>query len=630
MITEVDMGRPTPSSGHVARLVFVGVVLLVIPWGLTLAQGPVHAPAAVNATGTGTLTTPFPNLTVMSTATPTPAAGTATPPGQTPTPSSETPTPTPTPTSDAGGDERTIVVDDDGEQCDTSVSSITVAVSTADPGDTVVVCEGTYRESVTVETSNITISTEGNASLRSGLEVGFRITASRVTLQGFDIRTTDDAGIWIEGASRVTVRDNVVGYNGETGVANRQDQVDGIRLLGTSGTVVGNNTVSGFEDDSIEICCGKDNEVEEPGPSVNNRIVDNTLIGFPGYADHGILIGRQGNETVVRNNTILDHRSNTNDQPSSDQKGQGIEIVGNHTRVLQNTVTRTSGHLVNVLFQQHTEDIVIRNNVLRGSNNAGVHGVAYSMRILDNRITDNDIFGVYLDGASRFTSGEVEIHGNLILNNSMGIQNGNPFGTGSGDAPILNATNNIWDCGGPSSHLEDPYTHRVANGSGDPISAGDEPGVSNVHFDPFEVQDPASCPEQTPTPTPTTTPTSTPTATPTATSSSTVEEQPQPTSTTSDSSGAGGTGTNGGNEGEGVGDGGVIRGDSGDADTGGGIGDTTATPSSTPTPTPTVTPSVTPTPVVEPGFGVFVWIVGASILLGSVAGRRWSNRHGLA
>lgn len=240
--------------------------------------------------------------------------------------------------------------------------------------------------------------------------------------------------------------------------------------------------------------------------------------------------------------------------------------------------------------------------------------------ILNNQIMNNE-YGIKI----RDTRGEghtnpnlYEIHGNLINNNEeLGIWNRNK-------SVIVNATDNIWACGGPSggaNPLADPYTGRLANGSGDLISAGNGSRnghtISNVHFDPFQVL--ASCPESgspattTPTPTLTPTPTSTPSLTPT----------PTPTAAGGIGNGTDGVGGNGTGGTGGNGTGGNESGDVTIGDNGPSVGTPhTITPPPTPTETPLETPTISPTPRVEPGFGVGMLAIAIAILISLFTLRR--------
>lgn len=244
------------------------------------------------------------------------------------------------------------------------------------------------------------------------------------------------------------------------------------------------------------------------------------------------------------------------------------------------------------------------------------------IKILNNTITNND-YGFIIQERKDPDRGEpnprrIEIHDNLINNNNeLGIWNRN-------ESVIVDATNNIWACGGPSggaNPLADPYTGRLANGSGDLISAGNGSTrnghhISNVHFDPFKVL--ASCPESGSTPTPT----PSPTPTPTPTSTDTPTPTPTPMAVDDIGNGTGGTGGSGtggasGNGTGGTGSGGVTTDTNRPSE---GTSSTVTPP--TPTETPPETPTLSPTPQVEPGFGVGAWALAVAILVSLVVLRR--------
>lgn len=384
--------------------------------------------------------------------------------------------------------------------------------------------------------------------------------------------------------------------------------------------VVSNNTVVSNPSYGIRLLTTADGAVLR-----NNNVTASDFFGVVSLADR----------TVVRNNTVFNNFL-------------GVMIVGHETLVVENNIT-FNGEGIDV----HGQATVARNE-LRRNDFCGVdfRSAYYPSpgkgRVVNNRITGNAACGVEADtnesvailsnrisgnGQASYFGGDgillavadrasgkanatnIEIHRNVIVNNAeLGINNQN-VDKSDGEWPVVNATNNVWACGGPSGGLADPYTGRVANGSGDEISAGDEPGVSNVHFDPFQVL--ASCPGAGSGPTATPSPTATPTFTPTPTSTS----RPPPTQNPAfDGGTAGPTSTvDGGGTGDGP-SGGKSRRD-------GQTGDGAVTPIITPTRTPTVSPTLagTPTPQVEPGFGVVAWVLGCVVLLGRLGLRMRSS-----
>lgn len=367
----------------------------------------------------------------------------------------------------------------------------------------------------------------------------------------------------------------------------------------------------------------------------NSRIIRNSI---DGYGAQPLLVNG-GQNITIKENTLTKAALGVEIHPTFlDYEGRhAVESV----RFINNQVTDVARRLgtapgieirgANVTEFHHNK---ITNNggdgvQISGSESCGGHVSPCNTTVAElhhNNITGNDQTGVVISKNATVTG----FHYNLIDNNGrLGIHKENQDKT-DGEWPIVNATNNIWGCGGPSSGLEDPYTNRTANGSGDSISAGDEAGKSNVHFDPFFVRPDVDCQSSgsTPTPSPTPSPTPTPTSTPAGPGGD----------------GSGGGGGDGGGPGSGGGDGdnGAGSGDGGGGDSdapsggdgeGGDGGETatppptsSATPSRTPTASPTPPDTPTPTPAVEPGFGVLTWLVGVAFLVSLLAVRRRSDR----
>jgi len=82
-----------------------------------------------------------------------------------------------------------------GTSCATaSFGTIGAAVTAAAAGDTVVVCAGTYKETVAVA-KTLTLSGQGATIDATGLDNGVKITASNVTVSGFTIENATGEGI---------------------------------------------------------------------------------------------------------------------------------------------------------------------------------------------------------------------------------------------------------------------------------------------------------------------------------------------------------------------------------------------------------------------------------------------------
>jgi nitrous oxidase accessory protein NosD len=113
-----------------------------------------------------------------------------------------------------------LVVDDDRAQCpNASHISIQSAVAAAQPGDTVLVCGGTYRETVTITTDAVRIVADGASGVvldgQGARQRGFVLAAVRgVRIEGFTVRNHLEGGIHLTaGADQNVVRHNVTSGN---------------------------------------------------------------------------------------------------------------------------------------------------------------------------------------------------------------------------------------------------------------------------------------------------------------------------------------------------------------------------------------------------------------------------------
>ncbi len=103
---------------------------------------------------------------------------------------------------------------------DFPTGNIQTAVSDAVSGDTIIVCAGTYKQNVNVETSGLTIITHGTVTLEPGNRSlpGFKLNAGHTTIEGFQI-TGFSTGIAVEaGVGNETINGNTIHGNG-TGIA---------------------------------------------------------------------------------------------------------------------------------------------------------------------------------------------------------------------------------------------------------------------------------------------------------------------------------------------------------------------------------------------------------------------------
>ena len=160
-----------------------------------------------------------------------------------------------------------LLVDDDGTQCpNASYDAIQPALDDSAPGDTVLVCRGTYTDNVSVDTPDVTLKAANETVVLDGddrLGTGVHVQASGVTVDGLTVRDYESAGILVESdepLADVRVTDNDVttnsfyrpavyvdGARGAQVSGNRvTDSGSGIWLNGSRDTIVRNNEITDY------------------------------------------------------------------------------------------------------------------------------------------------------------------------------------------------------------------------------------------------------------------------------------------------------------------------------------------------------------------------------------------------
>lgn len=156
--------------------------------------------------------------------------------------------------------------------------TITQAIDASNPGDTIIVSEGTYADNIEVNKPNLTLIADGEAVAK-----GFVIIADNVTLEGFTIAN----GGW--GIALDHVQECVIAYN--TVIDNRGP---GILLFASKeNTIIGNN-VSFTSSNGIELQYSSNNTF------INNTSTQNEGDGITlRMAYWNILIGNTVSKNTV-------------------------------------------------------------------------------------------------------------------------------------------------------------------------------------------------------------------------------------------------------------------------------------------------------------------------------------------
>ncbi|HTO95777.1 MAG TPA: nitrous oxide reductase family maturation protein NosD [Myxococcales bacterium] len=269
--------------------------------------------------------------------------------------------------------------------------SVAEAVERAAEGDTLRI-EGVHRERVTLRKKLRLLGAPGSALDGGGEGTVLRIQASGVELDGLDVRgsgdlySREDAGVRIERASGVHLRNLAISevlFGIFAGQADRcvledlrisgkeveaERRGDGIRLWYSSGCVLRRNLLERTRDLVIWYSAGT---------LVEDNVVRHSRYGLHYmYSDHN----------VFRRNRFED-----------DEVGAAI-MYSRDITLEQNAFSFANGASADGLLVKDADDVFVR----------------------DNRFVQNAV-ALFLDGAPQSRGGRMEVRGNLIAQNGVGV-----------------------------------------------------------------------------------------------------------------------------------------------------------------------------------------------------------------
>ncbi|HEX6771163.1 MAG TPA: right-handed parallel beta-helix repeat-containing protein [Acidobacteriaceae bacterium] len=383
-------------------------------------------------------------------------------------------------------------------------ATISAAVMAASPGDTILVSQGTYKESVVI-TKSLSLVSFGfvravidatglpNGIFINGMAAAPNAGVANVVVSGFRIRNANFEGILVANATNVTLLNNHVLDNNkaldiatpacpgipafETNEA--EDCGEGIHLMATDHSNVVRNEVD-HNSGGILIS-------DETGPNHDNVISRNSVHDNP--YDCGITTASHGPATSVipsarlpfgiMHNTISENNSSHNgfQVPGA---GAGIGIFAPFpgttaaANVVIGNVVRDNG-LPGITMHNHAwspmappvnmnDNVIVGNRISRNAADtedaatSGPTGInVYSVApITGTIILQNVIDDEAIDVAFKAPMGQLIVHLNNFEPRSIGVDN---LGTGTVDA-----TENWWGC--PTG----PGTKRCATVAGTGVS----------------------------------------------------------------------------------------------------------------------------------------------------------------
>ncbi len=301
------------------------------------------------------------------------------------------------------------------------------AVNAADPGDIILVGDGTYTENVYVYKTLTIRSENGSASTivqaANSNDYIFEVDISSVNITGFTITgATGDsnAGIYLKNADYCTISNNDIlnNYNGillENSSSNTitnnnasSNSLMGIYLESSSNNTIINNNINSNKRAGIELYYSSNNTI------INNNANSNTW--------YGIYLGWDSSSNTITNNNLNNNRygiyicwdssSNTITNNNLNNNGDGIHIYWSSS----NTITNNNLNLNNwngiYLFSSPC-NLIYHNNFINNINlqvysnipgnyfnNSLGEGNYWSDIVTDNlNLTDTDGDGIYDSGS---------------------------------------------------------------------------------------------------------------------------------------------------------------------------------------------------------------------------------------
>ena len=325
--------------------------------------------------------------------------------------------------------------------------SLQGAINRADSGDTIIVREGVYRESLNI-TRPIVLEGRGRPLL-DGSAIGNALTinADGAKVSGFEIRTTRRTGVHVLSGGNIIENNSISGC------------LDGIRLEGAHSNIIANNSINNntngitlysSKENRIQNCDIRDNYINEESDcgifliySQGNVIQDNQLRN---NGDTSISLRSASNNSII-NNTVIEN----------DWYGISLSESSNGNRIAYNNASNNidagiyldcsrNNHLLGnravdnskgIYLSYDSNDNILEENYL-SQNGKGLYlaNHASNNTILGNTAQDNG-YGIYLTFSSRWDL----VYANHLINNGC-----NAYDRGE---------NNRWDNGSQGNYYSD-------------------------------------------------------------------------------------------------------------------------------------------------------------------------------
>ncbi|AKB38815.1 Cell surface protein [Methanosarcina siciliae C2J] len=261
--------------------------------------------------------------------------------------------------------------------------SIQKAINNSNPGDTISVYPGTYKENLVVDRELRIISKSGNPENTIVLaaiqkEHVFKIVSDNVTIKGFKIKDASGNsgnykyGIYLEETKNCTIDNNYISNNRE-----------GIFLIDSSNNTIINNKLPKNNDAGIIL-----------RSSDHNTIMSNNLSGNIA----GIVIIYSSSDNRVDGNTVFENII-------------GIDIQGNNNTIGNNTISNNGKYGIGI---ESSADNAISSNIVNSNERNGIK-IEFSK---NNSLKNNTINFNGMDGVFLLHSNNNTLNGNNASNNT--------------------------------------------------------------------------------------------------------------------------------------------------------------------------------------------------------------------
>ncbi len=329
---------------------------------------------------------------------------------------------------------------------ETGVPSISEAINKAKENETIIVCEGIYRENVVIDKSLI-LKASGNVTIEAldNNKDVMLIKANNVAFSGFNV-TGGNAGIGLDNVQGCEIENNSmfendygIGLISSSGNSIKNNLANsnhycGIGLWTSSGNIIANNTIKNNGDNGIYLDSSNNNEIR------NNIANSNHYQGIGLWTSSGNIVANNTAKNNGGNGVYLDSSNNNkicDNDVSNSVTYHGIELSSSNNNEIRNNIANSNYQLGIGLWT--SDDNIIENNTvceneggisLQDSSgneirnniaNKNLEGIILSQSSNKNRIENNTVCenrdrGIYL----RDSSGN-EIRNNIANKNLVGI-----------------------------------------------------------------------------------------------------------------------------------------------------------------------------------------------------------------